>query len=79
MNYRALINSNFHLIQSKILPMNDFELTAPDLYFKLNEISAYLDIFGFFIVPAAILRQYDTVNCRLLVSKALHIHPVGKL
>ena len=33
MTYRALINSNFHLIRSKTLPMNDFELTIPNLYF----------------------------------------------
>ena len=26
------VNSNFHLIRSKILPTNDFELTVPDLY-----------------------------------------------
>ena len=25
-------SSNFHLIRSKTLPMNDFELTVPDLY-----------------------------------------------
>ena len=25
------VNSNFHLIRSKTLPMNDFELTVPDL------------------------------------------------
>ena len=32
MNYRALINSNFHLIRSKTLLTNDFELTVPNLY-----------------------------------------------
>ena len=26
------VNSNFHLIWSKTLLMNDFELTIPDLY-----------------------------------------------
>ena len=26
------VNSNFNLIRSKTLPMNDFELTVPDLY-----------------------------------------------
>ena len=26
------VNSNFHLIRSKTLPTNDFELTVPDLY-----------------------------------------------
>ena len=30
-NYSVLYSSNFHLIQSKTLPMNDFELTMPDL------------------------------------------------
>ena len=28
------VNSNFHLIRSKTLPPNDFELTVPDLYYK---------------------------------------------
>ena len=32
-----MINSNFHLIRSKTLPMNDFELTVPDLYLKCVE------------------------------------------
>ena len=26
------VNSNFHLIRSKTLPVNDFELSVPDLY-----------------------------------------------
>ena len=26
------VKSNFHLIRSKTLPTNDFELTVPDLY-----------------------------------------------
>ena len=28
---KCTVNSNFHLIRSKTLPMNDFELTMPDL------------------------------------------------
>ena len=28
---KCTVNSNFHLIRSKTLPMNDFELTVPDL------------------------------------------------
>ena len=31
---KCTVNSNFHLIRSKTLPMNDFELTVPDLYIK---------------------------------------------
>ena len=31
------VNSNFHLIRSKFVPTNDFELTVPDLY-KANVI-----------------------------------------
>ena len=30
------VNSNFHLIWGKTLPMNDFELTVLDLYKKLT-------------------------------------------
>ena len=30
------VNSNFHLIQSKSLPTNDFELTVPDQYTILH-------------------------------------------
>ena len=30
---KCTVNSNFHLIRSKTLPMNDFELTVPNLYF----------------------------------------------
>ena len=29
---KCTVNSNFHLIRSKTLPTNDFELTIPDLY-----------------------------------------------
>ena len=29
---KCTVNSNFHLIRRKTLPMNDFELTIPDLY-----------------------------------------------
>ena len=29
---KCTVNSNFHLIQSKSLQTNDFELTVPDLY-----------------------------------------------
>ena len=31
--FKGTVNSNFHLIRSKTLLMNDFELTVPDLYF----------------------------------------------
>ena len=30
--FKYTVNSNLHLIQSKTLPTNDFELTVPDLY-----------------------------------------------
>ena len=36
-NYRLLFNSNFHLIRSKTLPTNGFELTVPDLYREFRE------------------------------------------
>ena len=29
---KCTVNSNFHLIRSKTLPTNDFELTVPNLY-----------------------------------------------
>ena len=29
---KCTVNSNFHLIRSKIFPTNDFELTVPNLY-----------------------------------------------
>ena len=38
---KCTVNSNFHLIQSKTLPMNDFKLTVPDLYFQFISISIY--------------------------------------
>ena len=28
---KCTVNSNFHLVRSKTLPTNDFELTVPDL------------------------------------------------
>ena len=31
-DYQLICNSNFHLIQRKTLPTNDFELTGPNLY-----------------------------------------------
>ena len=34
------VNSNFHLIRSKTLPTNDFELTVPDLYSQLLYIES---------------------------------------
>ena len=37
---KCTVNSNFHLIRSKILPTNDFELTVPNLY-KLLSTKAY--------------------------------------
>ena len=37
---KCTVNLNFHLIRSKTLPMNDFELTVPDLY-------RYIDTFRF--------------------------------
>ena len=33
---KCTVNSNFHLIRSKTLPRNDFELTVPDLYNKVT-------------------------------------------
>ena len=33
---KCTVNSNFHLIRSKTLPTNDFELTVPNLYWKLT-------------------------------------------
>ena len=35
---KCTVNSNFHLIRSKILLTNDFELTVPNLY--INRVSA---------------------------------------
>ena len=34
---KCTVNSNFHLIRSKILPTNDFELTVPNLYGCLSD------------------------------------------
>ena len=45
------VNLNFHLIQSKTLPMNDFELTVPDLYLFYN-------IFGY-ILSFLLVRRSD--------------------
>ena len=33
---KCTVNSNFHLIRSKTLPTNDFELTVPDLYYSVD-------------------------------------------
>ena len=33
---KCTVNSNFHLIRSKILPTNDFKLTVPNLNIILN-------------------------------------------
>ena len=46
---KCTVNSNFHLIWSKTLPTNDFELTVPDLYTLLglnNTIATIYDITG---------------------------------
>ena len=35
--FKCTVNSNFHLIGSKTLLTNDFELTVPNLYVKLPQ------------------------------------------
>ena len=41
---KCTVNSNFHLIRSKTLPTNDFELTVPDLYMNKVSMNKYLYI-----------------------------------
>ena len=41
---KCTVNSNFHLIRSKTLPTNDFELTVADLYQQTSPISGGLEI-----------------------------------
>ena len=49
---KCTVNFNFHLIQSKTLLTNDFELTIPDLYKKAEQFTQViqgnmaLDILG---------------------------------
>ena len=58
-------NSNFHLIRRNILPMNDFELTVPDLY--MCEID--------------LLNQVAQINDQHFKhsSKILHFYKVGHI
>ena len=60
--FKYTVNSNFHLIRSKTLPTNDFELTVPDLYWHL----------GKFVTPP----PYKDV-CRKTIANQHHVSIVG--
>ena len=49
---KCTVNSNFHLIRSKSLLTNDFELTIPDLYFKYKWLLVI-----FYLHPTARVQQ----------------------
>ena len=45
------VNSNFHLIRSKTLPTNDFELTVPDLYHATHSRGDITYLLGYTLSP----------------------------
>ena len=68
---KCTVNLNFHLIRSKILPTNDFELTVPDLYLNWRKF------FGFFFVEIAyILYMQHFVGQRLPESLSTVSRPI---
>ena len=64
---KCTVNSNFHLIQSKTLPTNDFELTVPDLY----NFNAAFKCVQFQILLTSARLKWKTLRLFLLVQAKL--------
>ena len=61
-----MVNSNFHLIRSKTLLTNDFELTVPDVLDHEQNRSVNIDIYG--IAPECGL----TFPCLIIMCRGVY-------
>ena len=64
---KCTVNSNFHLIQSKILLTNDFELTVPNLYRHWAAASV-----------SASVSAWSIIQCRSMLTLKIGPWPIPK-